>query len=242
LAEARRLDRLAAQLDGTAAAALRPVLNDVWTSVSLGIGHQRAVQRLDSLMGGPGFAALDVSSRPYDDLAYLYAIAGRTDRGAEVFREGERALERSGPAGASLLRQRWHRMLRDAVQGASLLQNGKAPEAAAAFGQARTAFGYAFWLPEIGAALDRAGATDSALTVYQEYLGSTFNSRLFTDQFNLAPVLRRTGELYEARGDRTRAAARYQRFVDLWRNADPVLQPEVAEVKRRLAGMTAEPQ
>ena len=31
LAEARRLDRLAAQLEGTGRAALRPVLNDVWT-------------------------------------------------------------------------------------------------------------------------------------------------------------------------------------------------------------------
>jgi tetratricopeptide (TPR) repeat protein len=192
-------------------------------------------------MAGPGFAALDVSSRPYDDLAYLYALAGRTDRGAEVFGDGERALERLGPAGASLLHQRWHRMLRDAVQGASLLQDGKSLEAAAAFRQARTSFGYAFWLPEVGTALDRAGATDSALTVYQEYLGSTFNFRLFTDSYNLAPVLRRTGELYEARGDRTRAAAAYQRFVDLWRNADPLLQPQVAEMKRRLAGLTAEP-
>ena len=68
-----------------------------------------------------------------------------------------------------------------------------------------------------------------------------FNFRLFDDSYNLAPVLRRTGELYEARGDRTRAAATYQRFVDLWRNADPELQPQVIEVKRRLAGLTAEP-
>ena len=59
------------------------------------------------------------------------------------------------------------------------------------------------WLPELGTALDRAGATDSALAVYQEYLGSTFNFRIWTDAYNLAPVLRRTGELYEARGDRS---------------------------------------
>jgi serine/threonine-protein kinase len=241
LAEARRLDRLAAKLDGTGPAALRPVLNDVWTSVSLGIGQESAVRRLDSLIAGPGFAALEVTSRPYDDLAFVYAVAGRTDRAAEVFHDGERALEQSGPAGASLLRQRWHRMMRDGFQGATLLQNGKLPEAAAAFRQARTSFGYAFWLPEIGTALDRAGATDSALAVYQEYLGSSFNFRIFTDPYNLAPVLRRTGELYEARGDRKQATATYQRFLDLWRNADPELQPQVAEVKRRLAGLTAEP-
>jgi serine/threonine protein kinase len=33
----------------------------------------------------------------------------------------------------------------------------------------------------------------------------------------------------------------YQRFVELWRRADPVLQPQVAEVRRRLAEVTGEP-
>ena len=199
----------------------------MWTAVYLGVGRERAVERLDSLMAGPGFAALEVTSRPYDDIAYLYGMGGRADRGAEVFNDGERALEQTGSAGASLLRQRWHRMMSDALQAAILMQKGRSPEAVAAFRQARTAFPYTNWLPEIGTAQDRAGATDSALAVYQEYLGSNFNFRLFDDPYNLAPVLRRTGELYEARGDRTRAAATYQRFVDLWRNADPELQPQV---------------
>jgi tetratricopeptide (TPR) repeat protein len=235
------LDRVVAQLDGTGRAALRPVLEDVWTGVYLGIDRERAVQRLDSLMAGPDFAALDVTSRPYDDIAYLYAMGGRADRGAEVFRDGERALALTGPAGASLLRQRWHRMMSHGVEAATLLQKGRSPEAVAAFRQSRAAFPYTNWLPEIGTALDRAGATDSALAVYQEYLGSTFNFRIWNDAYNLAPVLRRTGELYEARGDRARAAVAYQRYVDLWRHADPELQPDVVEVKRRLAGLTEEP-
>jgi len=241
LTEARRLDRVAAQLDGTGGADLHPVLNDVWTAVYLGVGAERAVQRLDSLMAEPGYAALEVTNRPYEEIAFLYAMGGRGDRGAEVFNDGKRAVELSGPAGAGLLRQRWHRMLSPAIQAATMLQNGRLREAAAAFRQARTAFGYTNWLPEIGTALDRAGATDSALAVYQEYLGSSFNFRIFTDPNNLAPVLRRTGELYEARGDRARAVATYQRFVDLWRNADLELQPQVVEVKRRLTALTAEP-
>jgi len=241
LAEARRLDRLAAQFEGTGQGTLRPVLNDVWTSVSLGLGRERAIQRLDSLLAGPGFAAVKVTDRPYDDIAYLYALAGRLDRGAEVFSDGERALEQAGPAGSGLLRNRFHRMLSSGIQGTILLQQRRAPEAAAAFREARSEFGYANWLPELGTALDRAGATDSALAIYQEYLSSSFNFRIFTDPYTLAPVLRRTGELYEARGDRTRAAAAYQRFVDLWRNADPQLQPQVVEMKRRLAALTGEP-
>jgi tetratricopeptide (TPR) repeat protein len=241
LAEARRLDLLAAQLDGTGAAALRPVLHDVRAAVYLGVGRERAVGRLDSVMAAPGYAALEVTNRPFDEIAYLYAMGGRPDRAAEVFSAGKGALEQAGPAGASLLRRRFNRMLADAFQAATLLQQGRSAEAAAAFRQGRTAFGYTNLLPELGTALDRAGATDSTLAVYQEYLGSTFNFRIWTDATNLGPVLRRTGELYEARGDRRRAAATYQRFVDLWRNADPELQPQVLEVKRRLAGLTEEP-
>ena len=123
----------------------------------------------------------------------------------------------------------------------SCSSNAERPRRRPLFVRPARQFGYTNWLPELGTALDRAGATDSALAIYEEYLGSSFNFRIFTDAYNLAPVLRRTGELYEARGDRTRAVATYQRFVDLWRNADPELQPQVVEVKRRLAALTAEP-
>ena len=55
------------------------------------------------------------------------------------------------------------------------------------------------------------------------------------DSLYLAPIAKRLGELYEARGDRARAAAYYQKFVDEWKDADPVLQPLVREVRRELA-------
>jgi hypothetical protein len=96
-------------------------------------------------------------------------------------------------------------------------------------------------VPELAVAVDRGGAADSALALYERYLGSTWNFRLYPDGHHLAPMVRRAGELYEARGDRARAAQAYQRFVALWRDADPVLQPQVAEVRRRLADVAGEP-
>jgi len=54
-------------------------------------------------------------------------------------------------------------------------------------------------------------------------------------------VLRRLGELYEARGDRERAREYYGRFVDLWKGADPELQPQVRDIKRRIGELTREP-
>ena len=50
-----------------------------------------------------------------------------------------------------------------------------------------------------------------------------------------APSMLRQGELYERLGRRDDAIARYQRFVELWRDADPSLQQPVAEATRRLA-------
>jgi hypothetical protein len=61
------------------------------------------------------------------------------------------------------------------------------------------------------------------------------------DHEELAPSYKRLGELYEARNDRKRAAQYYGRFVDLWKQADPELQPGVREVRSRLARLAQEP-
>jgi hypothetical protein len=52
---------------------------------------------------------------------------------------------------------------------------------------------------------------------------------------------RRLGDLYEGRGERDKAVDRYNRFVELWKNADADLQPQVREVRARLARLVGEP-
>jgi tetratricopeptide (TPR) repeat protein len=51
----------------------------------------------------------------------------------------------------------------------------------------------------------------------------------------LAGTYKRLGELWQQKGDRQKALGYYLKFVDLWKNADPDLQPRVAEVRRRIA-------
>ncbi|HWP36045.1 MAG TPA: tetratricopeptide repeat protein, partial [Gemmatimonadales bacterium] len=56
----------------------------------------------------------------------------------------------------------------------------------------------------------------------------------------LPNAYRRLGELYEAKGDREKALRYYGDFVDLWKDADPELQPVVREVKERMARLVGE--
>lgn len=44
----------------------------------------------------------------------------------------------------------------------------------------------------------------------------------------------RRAEIHERRGERTQAAAHYRHFVELWRGADPGLQPAVRRARERL--------
>ena len=97
-------------------------------------------------------------------------------------------------------------------------------------------------LPEIARAYDLSGNTDSALVVFRQFADKLYtaypNSDMSaTGQFT-GGVYKRLGELYEAKGDRENAARFYSKFVDLWKNADPELQPKVAEVRKRLARLS----
>ena len=78
----------------------------------------------------------------------------------------------------------------------------------------------------------------------QRYLAIPFAGQLYNpylDASNVGSNYKRLGELYENKGDRVKAAEYYTKFVRLWKDADPDLQPAVADVKRRLAKLTGEP-
>ncbi len=64
--------------------------------------------------------------------------------------------------------------------------------------------------------------------------------RAFEEEATLGPTYRRLGELYEQRGDTARARDYYGRFVELWKDADAVLQPELREVRQRLVRLGAQ--
>ncbi|MEO6064755.1 MAG: hypothetical protein ABIP49_03105, partial [Lysobacterales bacterium] len=89
---------------------------------------------------------------------------------------------------------------------------------------------------QIGAAYDAAGQTDSTLAIYQELLATRDfdNARMMVPTWE-GLMRRRTGELFEARGNGARALASYRSFVELMKNADDELQPQVRDIRARIA-------
>jgi tetratricopeptide (TPR) repeat protein/tRNA A-37 threonylcarbamoyl transferase component Bud32 len=90
-----------------------------------------------------------------------------------------------------------------------------------------------------GVAFRAIGQVDSAIAAMERSLttpdpfantASTWDPRL----------LQELGELYEQKGDRTKALERYRTFVDLWQDADPELQPRVREIRERIARLEQE--
>ena len=78
--------------------------------------------------------------------------------------------------------------------------------------------------------LEEEGRYDEALRWYGSFEGASVHDRVFE-----APAHWRRGRIYEARGDRERAALHYERFTELWSDADPELQVRVDEARMRQA-------
>jgi tetratricopeptide (TPR) repeat protein len=90
----------------------------------------------------------------------------------------------------------------------------------------------------IAQAFDRARMPDSALIYYQQWADLP-EMNWEPGGYNIwQPVgFYRLGELYEQKGDKIHAREFYGRFIDLWKDADPELQPRVAEARKRLRAL-----
>jgi tetratricopeptide (TPR) repeat protein len=196
--------------------------------------HEQGVRRLDAALARTPLRTLPVEQRPYLSAAIAYANAGRPDKARAVLAEAEADVHDS--VYMRLAQPSIHLLLgeialaekrpRDAVREfwkSDSLPDGPAGDCAICVEM------------RIGRAFDLANLPDSAITHWERYLSTPYPGRLGIDGSYLAPVRKRLGELYEAKGDTQRAATNYLAFVDLWKNADPEVQPKVQEVRKRLA-------
>ena len=201
----------------------------------------RGVERLRTVLGGPAVAKLEPMERPYLDAAYLYARAGRADLAREMLAARTGTLAVDSALGV-LTPNREEHNYRRGIEARIAAAEGRFDDALALMAETGDTSAQMPWaLPDMGNLHDLAGRPDSARTYYERYLRATNLYREDLDDEQLARVLFRLGEIYESAGDRARAAERYGQFVELWKGADPELQPRVTEARTRLAALAAEP-
>ena len=183
-----------------------------------------ALRVLDSALAITPLKLLPELDRPYAALARAFAAIGRPDRarpyaaGLEaqrIFGDRDEYLVAITRAEVAMAERRWD----DALKA---LPDTLAGECRACISLAR------------GMAYDGRGTADSAIHSYEQYASDP----LVTGTKRVL-ALQRLGELYEAKGNVPAALRWYRQFVESWNKADPALQPQVADVRRRIARLEA---
>ena len=188
-----------------------------------------ALRAMEAALAQHPMSLLAPGDRPYPDVAEIYAA---TQRSADVRRlRDEWAAAGTRQTGAE--RAWW--------EAIAAMADGRYAEAATAYRSANEQQHQpSLYLEEAARAYDLADQPDSAIAAYELAIGVPDVWRIFWEFDRLGPAYKRVGELYEARGERAKAVEYYGKFVDLWKDADPELQPLVTEVKGRMARLVGE--
>jgi tetratricopeptide (TPR) repeat protein len=83
----------------------------------------------------------------------------------------------------------------------------------------------------------KAGDLENARHEYERVVSLTTGRQSFGDLY--AKSFYMLGKIYEQQDSRSKAIVNYEKFLDLWKNADPGI-PEVEDARKRLAGLKSQ--
>jgi tetratricopeptide (TPR) repeat protein len=220
------------EAEGDLACALAYALEPAMDEAVFRAAPDAAVRWVDEVLARYPLEEMDPVDRPYRRIALVYATVGRADRARRLRTQWEHALDESQrPADE---RFRWDGMI--------AMGEGRYRDAIASYRAYYSEVGCnVCGLHQLGRAYDSAGQADSALAVYERAVTLPDARNLIYEAPWLGSTYRRLGELYEARADREKALEYYDKFVELWNDADPELQPLVEDVRDRIARLAGEP-
>ena len=185
-------------------------------------------------MQAPAFRAIPPENRGYQGLVSAFARAGQVARAKELRAEYLTEVD-------SMIRSNNQPDGIHFMDGEIAMAESRYAEAIAAYRSARAENAcptcYVFVLAN---AFDKLGSVDSAMAYYDRFLTARQLGRTGADGLYRPTSLRRMGELYDQAGDAQQALEYYGDFVELWAEADPVLQPQVQEVRERMAELAGE--
>jgi tetratricopeptide (TPR) repeat protein len=186
--------------------------------------------KVDAALARYPVDSLPAERRPYFTLLYSEAVLGRLDRAKawlaqarEIATPADSADLIGSEAMIAYAEQRWSEaipLMRESVSRLGWF--------------CRTCFQI-----QIGEAFDRQGLTDSARVAYETYANDLATVHIGQDG-DLPVSYIRLGEIYEAQGNREKAIDYYSRLLDLWKDADPVLQPRIRDIRERVGKLAGE--
>jgi tetratricopeptide (TPR) repeat protein len=185
-------------------------------------GARARLAKLEALVARSSAAAEDQKSLYR---AYVHARAGNVAQARRILAAAEPLLPRDTT---------W----RNWIGGEIALAEGRPADAVRSFRRVLGAELFCLICGSGGLArsYDALGQRDSVVAIYEKMLANLDpENRWGEDVFERARALKRLGELYEERGNVTQAIRRYRDFVELWKDADPTLQPVVQDVRERIA-------
>jgi tetratricopeptide (TPR) repeat protein len=229
LAEAAEHRREAAEANearGIPGSLLQSALGGAFTNLLIHGDTAAAVAGLETVLEANPISEISPLDRPYFFLALFYAAAGDAERAKRIWAEYDEAVA-PGLRGND-------QTARHSIGGAIAYSEGRYEEAIREFRRADEEDCVTCVLYPLARSYEASAEADSALSTYAQLLSRPDPFRLFTDQGTVALTYERLGEIHYERGDWDRAAEYYAKFVQIWREADPELQPRVAAAQGRL--------
>jgi tetratricopeptide (TPR) repeat protein len=196
---------------------------------------EEAAARIERALARKPLASMSPVNRPYGLLIGFYATVGNLSQARTLLAEYERTIPAELRMRDAEAKWGMGRLAVAEQRYAEALQLFRASHELDAFG-CRTCRAV-----DIGETFDRMGQADSALAAYGGV--ATLPAQLLYEgrDIDLPIAYQRLGELYESKGDKAKALEYYGKFVDLWKDADPELQPRVAEIRKRIGQLAGEP-
>jgi len=208
-------------------------LGDALVSVRItldtfGARDEAAAQLEDALARYP-LEEMGPLDPPWDQLVALHARIYGANRARQTLAQWESADANATLGPAHTMAVAWISIVDGQPEEAIRLLAGlRDPECDVCGSLARTA------------AWASVGNADSVIVYAEEYADTKAMFRVFADASILGPTLERLGQLYDEKGDLEKAVTYYAQFVELWADADAVLQPRVEAAQTRLEEILSE--
>jgi len=212
---------------------LRASFDSAWMRALFLGEHTEAREQVRRALARTPMESLPASERMWQYLIGIAELSGDAPAARAALQAFERDLPQMGISQAS--------GALSAARGRVALAEGRPADAIPLFREADRTYASCdrCAMINLARAFDLAGQRDSAISYFQKFVDAR-HAFLDEDQDWLAGSYKRLGELYEASNDLPKAAENLEKFIELWKDADPELQPKVRDARERLTRVRAE--